>query len=114
MNIKKIIKEEIKDFDWTKDIEPMKPEMEFMKDNFGNLMVVTKGDKTYYVDSEQKPLFQYKQDLENGLVYIHYHRIWSVLEKDFGLNRTEIKGLIKRWLDETYNLRGLTPTFGFL
>jgi hypothetical protein len=109
MNIKKIIKEEFKDFDWTKDIEPMKPEMEFLKDNFGNLNKVIKDNKIYYVDSERKPLFMYFQDSENRRVYINYVRIWSVLEKDFGLNNAEIKGLIKRWLEETYNLRGLTP-----
>jgi hypothetical protein len=35
--IKKILKEEINDFDWVSDIQPMKPEMVFLKDNFDNL-----------------------------------------------------------------------------
>jgi hypothetical protein len=29
---------------------------------------------------------------------------------DFGLKYSEIQELIKEWLEETYNLRGLTPT----
>jgi len=109
MNIKKIIKEEINDFDWVSDIQPMEPGMEFLKDNFDNLVEVIKGDETYYVDSERKPLFMYYHDVENGWVYINYDRIWSVLEKDFGLNQDEIQGLIKEWLRGSYKLRRLTP-----
>ena len=109
MSIRKIIKEEIDNFDWIGDIEPMKPEMEFLKDNFDNLNKVIKGDKTFYVDSEQKPLFMYYQDSENGYVWMDYDRIWSILEKDFGLKDGETQELIKRWLEEGYNLGGFTP-----
>ena len=108
-NIKRIIKEEISDFDWVKGVEPMKPGMEFLKDNFDNLEKVINGDKTIYVDSERKRLFYYYQDEENGWVYIDYDRIWAILEDNFGLNRTETQELITRWLEETYNLRGFTP-----
>ena len=97
------------DFDWVKDIQPMEPGMEFLKDNFDNLVEVIKGDRMYYVDSERKPLFYYKQDSENGFVWVSNSRIWSVLSKDFGLNYGEIENLIKVWLGETYNLRGFTP-----
>ncbi len=100
---------ESNDFDWVEDIQPMKPEMEFLKDNFDNLNKVIKGDRTFYVDSERKPLFYYRQDSENGVVWVSYGRIWSVLEKDFDLNYGEIEELIKVWLGETYNLMGLTP-----
>jgi hypothetical protein len=99
----------VNDFDWVSDIEPMKPEMEFLKDNFDNLEKVIKGDQIYYVDSERKPLFMYEQDSEDGYVLLSYGRIWSVLGKDFGLKRSETEELIKRWLGETYNLMGLTP-----
>ena len=102
---------ESNDFDWISEIEPMKPEMGWLKDNFDNLKPVIKDIRTYYVDSERNPIFYYYQDSENGDVYISYGRIWSVLKKDFGLNRTEIQELIKGWLEETYNLRRLTPTY---
>ena len=55
----------------------------------------------------------YEQDEENGYVLLSYGRIWSVLVKDFNLKRTEIQELIKDWLGETYNLRGLTPKIEF-
>jgi hypothetical protein len=46
---------------------------------------------------------------KNDYVYINYDEIWSVLEDKFGLNYFEIQELTKRWLDEVYNLRGVTP-----
>ncbi len=45
---------------------------------------------------------------KNGEVYINYYEIWSVLEDKFGLNYGEIQELTQRWLDEVYNLRGIT------
>ena len=102
-------KDVINDFDWVGDVQPMEPGMEFLKDNFDDLKKVINGDRIYYVDSEQKPLFVYYQDEENGVVWVDYKRIWSILEKDFDLTTTEIQGLIRRWLGGTYNLMGLTP-----
>jgi len=102
---------ESNDFDWTSEIKPMKPEMEWLKSNFDNLKPVIKGGRTFYVDSERKPLFMYKQDSENGYVWINQYRIWMVLRDDFGLSYGEIQELITRWLDETYNLRGFTPRY---
>jgi hypothetical protein len=48
-------------------------------------------------------------DRKNGYVYINYDEIWSVLEDKFGLNYGEIQELTRVWLDEVYNLRGVTP-----
>jgi len=109
MNIRKIIKEEISDFGWAEDIEPMKPEMEFLKDNFDNLQKVIKGDDVYYVDEEQKPIFMYYQNSASRFLYVNYVRIWFILEKDFGLKTSEIEDLVKEWLDETYNLSEFIP-----
>ncbi len=61
-------------------------------------------------------LFRYKPkynlmvyDRENGQVYVSYDDIWSFLKSNFGLNYSEIQVVIKEWLDEVYNLRGVTP-----
>jgi hypothetical protein len=109
MKLRKIIKEEIDNFEWIKDIEPMEPGMEWLKDNFSNLKPLIKGYRTFYVDSERKPLFMYYQDEETVWVYINYDRIWRILVEDFGLKLSEIQELITRWLEETYNLSGFTP-----
>jgi hypothetical protein len=65
---------------------------------------------------EHWTLYRYKKghnfmiyDRNFEVVHINYGEIWSVLEGNFGLKRTEVKELIKRWLDEVYNLRGVTP-----
>ena len=41
-------------------------------------------------------------------VYISYYEIWLVLQTHFALNYTERQRFTKRWLDEVYNLRGVT------
>jgi hypothetical protein len=75
------------------------------------------------VQSEEQPdwtLFRHKpkENLmiyyrKNNHVYIDYDKIWSILRDNFGLNYDETQKLTKRWLDEVYNLRGVT-TVGVL
>ena len=84
--------------------------IDWLNKNFGNLTKVVKGDITYYVDENRLPLFYYDyQDKKNGYVYLNYDRIWSFFELVFRYNYQQIQGLIKTWLEETYNLRGITP-----
>jgi len=71
------------------------------------------------VQSEEKPdweLYRYEKgnnmmiyDRKNDYVFIDYYKIWSFLEKVFGLNYSEIQQLTEEWLSEVYNLRGVTP-----
>jgi len=73
------------------------------------------------VQSEEEPnwvLYRYKKghnfmiyNRKNEVVHIDYYEIWSVLEDKFGLNYGEIQKLTRVWLDEVYNLRGVTPYF---
>jgi hypothetical protein len=76
---------------------------------FNDLTPVEKGDIIYYVDKDRLPLFYYYQDEENDYVYINHDRIWSFFSNVIGLEYEEIKGIMKDWLEDTYNLRGLTP-----
>ena len=69
------------------------------------------------IDSEENPnltLFRYEignnlmvHDDEFDFVYINYSKIWSFLEKVFGLNYAEIQELTQEWLGEVYDLRGV-------
>jgi hypothetical protein len=71
------------------------------------------------VQSEENPdwnLFRYVKgknmvvyDRETGYAHVNYHDIWSFLDKSFDLKHSEIQELIKDWLFEVYNLRGVTP-----
>ena len=70
------------------------------------------------VQSEMDPnltLFRYKPknnliiyDRKNKTVYINYGEIWEPL-LDAGLFNPDIKELIKEWLSNVYNIRGVTP-----
>ena len=71
------------------------------------------------VQSEENPavtLFRYEKgnnmisyNKNSDRAYIDYYVIWEFLEEGFGLNYTEIKDIIKYWLESTYNLRGTIP-----
>ncbi len=71
------------------------------------------------VQSEEKPnwtLFRYKpkhnlmiHDKKSKIVYINYEEIWKPL-LDVGLFNPDIKELIKEWLFEVYNIKGITPS----
>jgi hypothetical protein len=82
--------------------------LEFLN-QFNYLIPVENDNKIYYVNKDRLPLFYYYQDEENGYVYINYERIWVFFSKVIGLEYKEIQGIIKNWLDEVYNLSGLTP-----
>jgi hypothetical protein len=82
----------------------------WLNKEFGGLTPVVRGDRVFYVDKNNLPLFYYYQDKKNGLVYVNYVRIWSFLGSVFIMNDMEISELLKVWLEDTYNLRGLKPT----
>ena len=83
--------------------------IKWLHKEFGDLTPVVKDDKTYYVDKDGLPLFYYYQDSKNGYVYVNYERIWVFFESIFGLNYSDSQAIVKVWLEETYNLRGVTP-----
>ena len=60
-------------------------------------------------------LFRYEKghnlmiyDRKNGDAYIDYSDIWLFLEDGFGLKYSETQAFTTRWVDEAYNLRGVT------
>ena len=67
------------------------------------------------LEEENWVLFRYKKshndmlyDRKNEDVYINYYEIWSFLEDKFGLGYYETQRITQEWLDEVYNLRGVT------
>ncbi len=88
--------------------------IKWLNKKFGDLTLAVVGDKTFYVDKDRKPLFYYYQDSKNGYVYINYYRIWVFFESIFGLNSLQTKEILKVWLEQTYNLRGVTPDDNFI
>ena len=64
-------------------------------------------DSIYFV--KNKKVFM-EQELENGRLYVDYGTIWKDLVNTFSLDYNDIQSIIKKWVEETYNLRGVTPT----
>jgi hypothetical protein len=70
------------------------------------------------VQSKENPnwiLYRYEKrnnmmfyNKKNDEVYINYSKIWQFLEESFGLDFNEIQEVMKEWLFEVYNLRGVT------
>ena len=95
--------------DKTFEIFDIKEPMDFLN-LFNDLDIVQSEEQ------ENCTLYRYKKghnfmiyNRKNGNVYINYDEIWSVLENKFGLNYDETQELTRVWLDEVYNLRGVTP-----
>ncbi len=83
--------------------------LKWLNREFDDLTPVVKGNRTFYVDKDGLPLFMYFQDSKNGVVYVNYDRIWGFFESIFGLNTLQTKEILTIWLEQTYNLRGVTP-----
>lgn len=132
MNLKKIIREEINDFDWTQSNEINHLNWKENAENFGGAKNMTKDlynndpmnfllslPKMDVVQSKDNPnwtLFRYKPkenlmiyNRKNNVAYINYQKIWSFFQFGFELTNPETQQLIKAWLYEVYNLRGVTP-----
>ena len=83
--------------------------LKWLDREFGNLTKIVKGDKIYYVDQDGLSLFYCYQDLKNKYVFINYDRIWRLLQSIFGMEYEQVLEILKVWLEQTYNLRGVTP-----
>jgi hypothetical protein len=77
---------------------------------FNNLEVVQSEERpiwTLYRFEKGKNMMIYNE--ENEVVHINYNVIWSFFQRGIGFNYGEIQKIMKKWLDEVYNLRGVTP-----
>jgi len=128
--VKRVIKENsvkneliqmIKDGDWRSAAELVGGDKNLAKLAFNNdpMNFLHMFDNLDIVQSEQIGdwvLYRYGKgnnmmvhDGKNDKVYVNYYDIWSVLKKGFGLDYNETEEVIKEWLFEVYNLRGVTP-----
>jgi len=80
----------------------------YLTKSFGNLTPKRHKDYrnlVFYVNSDNVILMEY--DKENEGVWVGYDQIWSKLESLFYLNYFDIQLIMKDWLEEHYNLKGL-------
>jgi hypothetical protein len=86
--------------------------LKLLNKEFGNLTPVVKDYVTNYIDKNRFPVFyKYHDEEYGGNIYFDYSRIWLLLESIFGMEISEIRNLLKIWLEETYNMGEVTPRF---
>ena len=83
--------------------------LHFLNKRYGDLKVY----KTYkYPNSifyiKDKKIYM-EHDLENDNLWVDYDTIWTELGNLFSLKYNEIHSIITKWVEEAYNLRGVTP-----
>ena len=76
---------------------------------FNDLKPVEIDDKIFYVDKNGLSLFMYHSNKKNGYLYLNYDRIWFFFSDVIGIETTDIQYIINNWLNDRYNLNGLTP-----
>jgi len=64
-------------------------------------------NSVFYVNSENEIIILYDENTND--VWISYTSIWLKLESLFYLKYQDIHLIIKDWLEEHYNLKGVTP-----
>ena len=80
---------------------------------FGNLTPKTTEkypELVSYVNPSNEVMMEY--DKETDRVYINYDEIWLKIESLFHLNYDDTKSVIRVWMEEYYNLEGVTPWKG--
>ena len=83
--------------------------LEFLN-QFNDLTLVKKSNMLFYTDKNGSPLFYYYTNRESN-IFIDYDRIWMFFEEVIGFSDEEIKGIITKWLEDTYNINGFIPTY---
>ena len=71
---------------------------EYKTDEYPDSIFYIRGKKVYMI-----------QDMKNGELWVEYYTIWQDLKMWFSLNYQDIQSVITKWVEETYNIRGLTP-----
>jgi hypothetical protein len=84
----------------------------YLNMNFGNLIPKTYTELILYVNSDIEVMMKYNK--KNGIVFIDYTNIWSKIESLFSLDSSETQSIMRVWLAETYDLRRVTPTRGWI
>ena len=119
-NLKQTLKQEVKKSGWEDTASLVGGAEELARLAFNNdprefLNMYNDLDVVQSEEKEDWTLFRYEKhknlmiyNRKNDIVHFNYDEIWSFLKHGFGLEYSETQELTKTWLDEVYNLRGVT------
>ena len=83
--------------------------LHFLNKGYGDLTEYTTDeypDSIFYMKGNQVIMEQY---LENDILLVDYHTIWTDLENFFSLEYDDIMSILTKWVEETYNISGVIP-----
>ena len=83
--------------------------IKYLNKEYGDLEEYTtdkRPDNVFFV--KDKKVYM-EHDLKNGYLYVDYDTIWQDLDTIFSSEITENQRIITKWVDETYNIEGVTP-----
>ena len=83
----------------------------WMNNNFSpdQLEVVESPKYPNSISYKKNGIVVMEQDKKNKDFWFDYDEIWSFFESFFPMEYEEMQGVLKIWLEETFNLKGYTP-----
>ena len=86
--------------------------LEFLN-QFNNLTPVERDDyydtRIYYMDENNNPIFYYEENSNLKKVYFNFYLLW-VFFIYMGYTNEDTINILKKWLYDTYGIRGFEPT----
>jgi hypothetical protein len=82
----------------------------FLNKGYGDLIEYTTDEypnSVFYIKNKKVYM---EQDIKNGKLWVDYYTIWADLKNWFLLEQNDIQSIITKWVEESYNMRGVTPT----
>ena len=83
--------------------------IKYLDEFYGDLEEYTtdkRPDSVFFV--KDKKVYM-EHDLKNGYLFVDYDTIWQDLETIFSSEITENQRIITKWVEDTYNIEGVTP-----
>ena len=93
--------------------------LKWLNDNFGNMKKTELYTTNKYYDVHDNLILYYHVYGNTlyalgGNIRVDFELVWSYLSFMFGMEDGEIENVIKKWLQETYNIKGFKPLYDTL
>lgn len=84
--------------------------LQWLNEKFGKLKIVDDNKAINYVDDNGNVIIRYYKQRDKGDNFlINSDLVWSLFNKGFILSYNNTQEILSTWLEETYELTGMTP-----
>ena len=80
----------------------------FLDNEYGDLEVSKSRDRTYFRRNGR--IIMEKGD-DSRYIWVRHDKIWADLERIFGLDHEGVRNVIKKWVDEKYDIQAEPGAF---